>query len=174
MKPWDCMCSPVRSEERKRRKRVTTAVMPVLRSEVEPALGVGKKQLKHWKLKLKSLSRVRLCDPTDCSLPGSSVHGTFQAGVLEWVAISFSRGSSQLEESVNGPERPEDMRPELTIWGDRWDGMSEDSTASDLWVENFFKIRHMYARMTVKFVVEIKDHRLKNIKYILQEKKQNE
>ena len=109
------MCSPVRSEERKRRKRVTTAVMPVLRSEVEPALGVGKKQLKHWKLKLKSLSRVRLCDPTDCSLPGSSVHGTFQAGVLEWVAISFSRGSSQLEESVNGPERPEDMRPELTI-----------------------------------------------------------
>ena len=52
--------------------------------------------------------------------------------------------------------------------------MSEDSTASDLWVENFFKIRHMYARMTVKFVVEIKDHKLKNIKYILQEKKQNE
>ena len=36
-----------------------------------------------------------LCDPTDCSLPGSSVHGIFQAIVLEWVAISFSRGSSQ-------------------------------------------------------------------------------
>ena len=35
-----------------------------------------------------------LCDPTDCSLPGSSVRGIFQAGVLEWVAISFSRGSS--------------------------------------------------------------------------------
>ena len=31
----------------------------------------------------------------DCSLPGSSVHGIFQARVLEWVAISFSRGSSQ-------------------------------------------------------------------------------
>ena len=31
----------------------------------------------------------------DCSLPGSSVHGNFQASVLEWVAISFSRGSSQ-------------------------------------------------------------------------------
>ena len=28
-----------------------------------------------------------LCDPMDCSLPGSSVHGIFQAGVLEWVAI---------------------------------------------------------------------------------------
>ena len=35
-----------------------------------------------------------LCDPKDCSLPGSSVHGIFQARVLEWVAISFSRGSS--------------------------------------------------------------------------------
>ena len=36
-----------------------------------------------------------LCDPIDCSLPGSSVHGIFQARVLEWIAISFSRGSSQ-------------------------------------------------------------------------------
>ena len=36
-----------------------------------------------------------LCDLMDCSLPGSSVHGIFQARLLEWVAISFSRGSSQ-------------------------------------------------------------------------------
>ena len=36
-----------------------------------------------------------LCDPLDCSLPGSSVHGILQARILEWVAISFSRGSSQ-------------------------------------------------------------------------------
>ena len=35
-----------------------------------------------------------LCNPMDCSLPGFSVHGIFQARVLEWVAISFSRGSS--------------------------------------------------------------------------------
>ena len=34
------------------------------------------------------------CDPMDCSLQGSSVHENFQASVLEWVAISFSRGSS--------------------------------------------------------------------------------
>ena len=32
-----------------------------------------------------------LCDPTDCNLPGSSVHGIFQAQILEWVAISFSK-----------------------------------------------------------------------------------
>ena len=36
-----------------------------------------------------------LYDPIDCSLPGSSVYGIFQAIVLEWIAISFSRGSSQ-------------------------------------------------------------------------------
>ena len=36
-----------------------------------------------------------LCDPVDCSPPGSSVHGILQARILEWVAISFSRGSSQ-------------------------------------------------------------------------------
>ena len=36
-----------------------------------------------------------LCDPVDCSPPGSSVHGIFQARTLEWVAISSSRGSSQ-------------------------------------------------------------------------------
>ena len=35
-----------------------------------------------------------LCDPMDCSLSGSSVHGIFQARVLEWIPISFSRGSS--------------------------------------------------------------------------------
>ena len=34
-----------------------------------------------------------LCDPTDCSPPGSSVHGIFQARVLEWGAIAFSAGS---------------------------------------------------------------------------------
>ena len=36
-----------------------------------------------------------LCDPMDCSPPGSSVHGIFQARVPEWVAIFFSRGSSR-------------------------------------------------------------------------------
>ena len=36
-----------------------------------------------------------LCDPMDCNLPGFPVRGNFQARVLEWVAISFSRDSSQ-------------------------------------------------------------------------------
>ena len=40
------------------------------------------------------LSRVWLCNPVDWNPPGSSVHGIFQARVLEWAAISSSRGSS--------------------------------------------------------------------------------
>ena len=49
------------------------------------------------RMKVKSESEVAqscptLSDPMDCSPPGSSVHGIFQARVLEWVAIAFSRG----------------------------------------------------------------------------------
>ena len=44
---------------------------------------------------LVSQSCLTLCNPMDCSLPGSSVHGIFQAIVLEWIAISFSKESSR-------------------------------------------------------------------------------
>ena len=52
------------------------------------------------RVKVKSLSYVRLCNPMDCSPPSSSVHGILQARILEWVAISFSRGSSQPRERI--------------------------------------------------------------------------
>ena len=50
-------------------------------------------------LKLKSENEVAqscltLCDPMDCTPPGTSVHEIFQARILEWVAISFFRRSS--------------------------------------------------------------------------------
>ena len=48
-----------------------------------------------WVYVLVTQSCPTLCDPMDYSLPGSSVHGIFKARILEWVAISFSRGSSQ-------------------------------------------------------------------------------
>ena len=48
-----------------------------------------------WVGEWKSLSRVWLCDPIGCSLPGSSVHGILQARILEQVAYPFSSGSSQ-------------------------------------------------------------------------------
>ena len=40
---------------------------------------------------------LTLCDPMDCSPPGSSVHGILHARILEWGAISFSRGSSHIQ-----------------------------------------------------------------------------
>ena len=40
---------------------------------------------------LVAQSRMALCDPVDCSPPGSSAHGLLQARILEWVAIPFSR-----------------------------------------------------------------------------------
>ena len=46
-----------------------------------------------------SLRRVwHFCDPMDCSPPDSSIHGIFQARILEWVAIFYSRGSSWLRD----------------------------------------------------------------------------
>ena len=56
-------------------------------------------------VKVKSLSPVQLFVTwtkryMDCSSPGSSIHGIFQPGVLEWVAISFSRGSSRCRDKT--------------------------------------------------------------------------
>ena len=57
-------------------------------------------------MKVKSESEVAqlcpsLCDPINCSLPGSSVHGIFQARVLEWGAIAFSNKKYKKYENVN-------------------------------------------------------------------------
>ena len=50
-----------------------------------------------WNIAVLSLAQscLTLRNPMDCSPPGSSVHGNLQARILEWVAIPFSRGSSQ-------------------------------------------------------------------------------
>ena len=81
-------------------------------------------QILHWQLchvKVKSESEVAqlcptLCDPMDCSLPGSSVHGIFQAIVLEWISISFSRGSSQPRDQTQVSHIVDRC---LTIWATR-------------------------------------------------------
>ena len=46
-------------------------------------------------------SCATLCDLMDCGLPGPSVHGILQASILEWVAISFSRGPSQARDQTH-------------------------------------------------------------------------
>ena len=50
---------------------------------------VSEEEIKH------SCSVMCDSDPSDCSMPGSSVHGSFQARILEWAAMSSSRGSSR-------------------------------------------------------------------------------
>ena len=50
-------------------------------------------------------------DWMDCSLPGSSVCGIFQARILEWVAIAFSRGSSQPRDQTRSPTLQADSLP---------------------------------------------------------------
>ena len=49
----------------------------------------------HCAMQLLAQLCLTLCDPMDCSMSGSSVHGIFYARILEWVAIPFSKGSSQ-------------------------------------------------------------------------------
>ena len=56
-------------------------------------------------------SSLTLCDPMDCSWSGSSVHGILQARILEWVAISFSRGSSQPRDQTWSPALQADSLP---------------------------------------------------------------
>ena len=52
-----------------------------------------------------------LCDPMDCSLRVSSVHGIIPTRILEWVAVSFSRGSSQPRDVVQSPSLQVDSLP---------------------------------------------------------------
>jgi len=71
-------------------------------------------------MKVKSESEVAqscltLSNPMDCSLPGSSVHGIFEARVLEWSAIAFSEFASRELQSLLLPNV-------TTLWGEEQDG----------------------------------------------------
>ena len=81
-------------------------------------------------------SCLTLCDPMDCNLPGSSVHGILQARIQEWVAISISRGSSQPRDQTwvsfivgrfvtiwTTRKAPVSLyQPSGVGWGERWEG----------------------------------------------------
>ena len=66
-----------------------------------------------------------LCDPVDCSPLGSSVHGILQARILEWIAISFSRGSSQPRDRTQ-VFRIVDRH--FTVWTEGFRGRQMDMT----------------------------------------------
>ena len=69
-----------------------TSVSPWIHDNVSHLIAPNKVLSRWWGLVAKSCST--LCDPMNCSPRGCSVHGISQASILEWVAISFSRGSS--------------------------------------------------------------------------------
>ena len=82
-----------------------------------------KESEKEWryvgkKVKVKSLSRVWLfATPRDCSPPSFSVHGIFQARILEWVAISSSKGSSQSWDQTHISCISRQILHHRTTWG---------------------------------------------------------
>ena len=75
----------------------------------------------YWSSEVRWGEVAQLCptlwNPIDCSLPGSSVHGIFQATVLEWVAISISRGSSQPRDRIWVSHI---VGRRFTIWATMW------------------------------------------------------
>ena len=74
---------------------ILTLKMRTLKQDQDGKVGRSWTHLLLFYCCLLTHSCIWLCSPVHCSPPGSSVHGIFQARIVEWVAISFSRGSSQ-------------------------------------------------------------------------------
>ena len=74
---------------------------------------------------MKSLSHVRLSDPMDCSLPGSSVHGIFQARVLEWGSVAFSTTRTG---RIKNTKKCKNLSPSSFPW--TWDPWPETASPS--------------------------------------------
>ena len=73
-----------------------------IRNVRPPKISNLSKVIHLWCVDAKSLQSCPiLCDPVDCSPAGSSVHWILQARILEWVAMSSSRGSSQLRDRTD-------------------------------------------------------------------------
>ena len=98
----ECLSSKDRAKERGQGQ---TDILGLGSSRISPSRQMGPDSTK-GKVKVKLLSPT-LCNPVDCNLLGFSVHGILQARILEWVAISFSRGSS----------RPRDRTPVSRMGG---------------------------------------------------------
>ena len=96
-------------------------------------------------------SYLTLCDSMDCSLPRSSVHGIFQARVLEWIAISFSRRSSRPRDRTQVSHFVDRL---FTIWttsevpmsqlfasGDQSIGPSASASVLPMSIQDWFPLR---------------------------------
>ena len=99
--PWTAACQAPLSIGFSRQEYWSGVPLPSLMSILAHCLLIAVQSYASWKqrpLKVKVLvaqSCPTLCNPMHCSPPGSSVHGILLARMLEWVALPFSRGSSQ-------------------------------------------------------------------------------
>ena len=66
-----------------------------MEKDLREEIALARKTDNYCAMCLVTQSCLTLCNPMDCSPPGSSVHGILQAGILEWVAMPSFRGSSQ-------------------------------------------------------------------------------
>ena len=119
---------------------------------------------------MKSLSHVRLCDPMDGNLPGSAVHGIFQARILEWTAICFSRESSQPRDQTRvsciadrhftvwatreAPEYTEDLYKKDLHDPDNRDGVMTHLEPDIL----EYEVKWVFGSITTKLVEEMEFH----------------
>ena len=93
---WVAM-PPSRGSSQPRDRTYVSYACPLWQASSLPLVPLGK-SLFRLEVKVSVLVALlcpTLCDPMDCSLPGSSVHGILQARILEWVAMPSSRASSQ-------------------------------------------------------------------------------
>ena len=84
-----------------------------------------------------------LCDPMDCSLPGSSIHGIVQARILEWVAIFFSRGSSQTRDQT---EVSFIAGSRFTLWATREAPKYSRCSINICWMNEWMRMKRWWSK----------------------------
>ena len=94
---WTIACQGPLSMEFSRQEYWSGLLFPSPKLYILPPFFLKHRVLPKSRYQFSSVtqSSLTLCNPMNCSMPGSSVHGIFQTRILEWVAISSSRGSSQ-------------------------------------------------------------------------------
>ena len=103
-------------------------------------LSIFPSNIKLKKVKIEvAQSCPTLCDPMDCSLPGSSLHGILQARVLEWVDISFSRGSSWSKDQTQVSHIP---GRRFNLWATREAGTSTLPSSDSLGLHTYHSLCH--------------------------------
>ena len=103
-------------------------------------LSIFPSNIKLKKVKIEvAQSCPTLCDPMDCSLPGSSLHGILQARVLEWVDISFSRGSSRFKDQTQVFHIP---GRRFNLWATREAGTSTLPSSDSLGLHTYHSLCH--------------------------------